>query len=156
MTPERLAEIRARLEAATPGPWAIYGTIGFEYHVRTGGTTAAVPTTGEPVADAALNRDAEFIAHAPTDIADLLAEVELLQTYITTNAVLRQRIRELEARNGDPRWKELAGELAEGLRGVLSQNAAYRVGTRPSDRNLDRALTARPALARYDSMMEGK
>jgi hypothetical protein len=52
MTDQQIAEIRERLNAATPGPWAWF-------------------LAGFP--------DSQLIAHAPTDIADLLAEVERLR-----------------------------------------------------------------------------
>jgi hypothetical protein len=55
--PDRLAEIRARLDAATPGEWPF----------------------GEMVRHL-LPPDADLIAHAPADIAWLLAEVERLRT----------------------------------------------------------------------------
>jgi len=77
---DRLDEIEARADAATEGPW--------EWHPYMGsGATLAKPnhpfhernilkTTDDwpPVAD-----DAEFIAHARTDIPALLAEVRRLQ-----------------------------------------------------------------------------
>ena len=78
MTPDRLAEIKARVEAATPGPWRS------EYSGATG------PVVMDDEARTALDHiarcphfrshsDAEFIAHARTDIPDLLAEVKRLR-----------------------------------------------------------------------------
>ena len=89
MTPERLAEIEARANAATQGPW--------EWHPYMGsGATLAKPnhpfhelnilkTTDDwpPVA-----ADAEFIAAARTDVPALLAEVRRLQAAV-------ERVREL-------------------------------------------------------------
>ena len=94
MTPERLAEIEARANAATQGPW--------EWHPYMGsGATLAKPnhpfhelnilkTTDDwpPVA-----ADAEFIAAARTDVPALLAEVRRLQAAV-------ERVRELH-RPGD-------------------------------------------------------
>lgn len=54
MTPADLAAIRARLEAATPGPWTAKS----------------------------FDPDDQFIAHAPGDIAALLAEVERLHRLV--------------------------------------------------------------------------
>lgn len=54
MTPADLAAIRARLEAATPGPWTAKS----------------------------FDPDDQFIAHAPSDIAALLAEVERLRRLV--------------------------------------------------------------------------
>lgn len=70
MTPAELDVIEARLKAATPGPWvAPCGALGTD--VRTLG--------GASVADDVKRADdADFIAHAPTDIAALLAEVRRL------------------------------------------------------------------------------
>lgn len=56
MTPERLAEIKARAEAATSGPWD-------------DGCSHAV--------------NGEFIAHARQDIPDLVAEVERLRAALS-------------------------------------------------------------------------
>lgn len=88
MSPERLAEIRARLEAATPGPWKARRTrTDLAFHVpamvvweRSEGTTRVL--TFVAVCEAALapnDANADLIANAPTDLADLLAEVERLE-----------------------------------------------------------------------------
>ena len=69
---DRLAEIRARLEAATPGPWehwerpnccVVHEEAGIKWEVVGGGRF----------------EDHAFIAHAPEDIAWLLGEVERLE-----------------------------------------------------------------------------
>lgn len=70
-------EIRARLEAATPGPWAAH-TCG-----------CVLSQTDTVVFDTSNAVDATFIAHAPTDIENLLAENDRLK------AVMR-------AASGDP------------------------------------------------------
>ena len=83
-----LEAIRARLKAATPGPW--------EWTDESGtGRRETLSTLGEsPIAvlmpeydvDGAYIEatpdDATFITHAPQDIADLLAEVERLNRHI--------------------------------------------------------------------------
>ena len=70
----RLDEIRARCEAATPGPWeSSLGDIFFgEYmlYVECAGT----------------NEDSEFIAHAREDIPFLLGEAERMQKVIIAAA----------------------------------------------------------------------
>lgn len=72
MTPaDRLAAIRARVEAATPGPW--------EVHKSDVIRVLPDPTTGEPEPHLVAQSwpvDASFIAHARTDIPALLAAVE--------------------------------------------------------------------------------
>lgn len=80
-TSRALSEIRARLEAATPGPWAedaqfrTYSTV----------TKKLVPYT---------EHDAHLIMHAPSDIALLLRAVELqqraLEYYDNENNWVRQ------------------------------------------------------------------
>ncbi|GAB3622560.1 hypothetical protein GCM10027418_06420 [Mariniluteicoccus endophyticus] len=79
-----LTAIKARLDAATPAPWGL--TYGVNERTRlwsdaTGYTDDVIaldPTTerGTPSADM------EFIAHAPTDIAALVARVEELEALL--------------------------------------------------------------------------
>lgn len=75
---DRVAEIRARHDAATPGPWVAhtgryddlhFGDCGPAAGVRMSGRERGFFVPGFPPADA------EFIAHAPADIGWLLAEV---------------------------------------------------------------------------------
>ena len=85
MSDARLAEIRRRLEDATPGPW-----------VWLGEAELASPLTPEPEdeddyqlitnEDGQIDSssDADLIEHAPTDLTDLLAEVERLRTALST------------------------------------------------------------------------
>ena len=73
MTKERLAEIRARLAAATPGPWHV-GPI-----VKGSGILFVMDSVGKKVADCTFSRDSQFVANASADIAVLLTEVERLQ-----------------------------------------------------------------------------
>ena len=72
----RLAEIRARAEAATEGPWTA------EYSGEQGNCVLppGYQSTREAVAVTRLlsaQADAEFIAHARTDVPWLLGQVEL-------------------------------------------------------------------------------
>ena len=76
---DRLSEIRARAEAATPGPWVAEREDDYEWTV--------VGSTYEPdcryvIADCGFDSpqsNATFIAHARADIPYLLAEVERLR-----------------------------------------------------------------------------
>ena len=74
---DRLAAIRARLDAATPGPWSY--TLGTP---TMGGTTWSLRVAGKPGIRAGVveyqhgDANAEFITHARTDIPALLAAVE--------------------------------------------------------------------------------
>lgn len=75
MTPERLAEIRARAEVATEGPW---------HHQPYGGQNQngdysggnVFDRRGEYLVSEVGDHDGEFIAHARTDVPALVAEVE--------------------------------------------------------------------------------
>ena len=78
MTKERIAEIRALLENATPGPWEI---IRYEHG---GGRIGRFgdPNKGEPrelVFDTFNEGDRELLYAAPTIIAELLAELDELR-----------------------------------------------------------------------------
>ena len=79
MTPERLAEIRARVEAATEGPWEADndcdpGVWGPEHIIV--GHYAAHDDMDTSMWEDGSESDREFIAAARTDVGDLLAEVE--------------------------------------------------------------------------------
>ena len=89
MTPEYLAEIEARANAATEEPWIA------EYSKEQG--CCVIPhdahSTREAVAVCRLYLrafDAEFIAHARTDVPRLVAEAKRLQAAV-------ERVRELHA-----------------------------------------------------------
>ena len=78
----RLAEIRARVENATPGPWTA------EYSGEQGNCVLppGYQSTREAVAVTRLlsaQADAEFIAHARTDLPALLAAVEAVRETCT-------------------------------------------------------------------------
>ena len=70
--PDRLQEIRARLDAATPGPWENeFGVV-----ADANGNRHYIPNE---YGDWDNPADPDFIAHAPADIAWLLDEVERLR-----------------------------------------------------------------------------
>lgn len=100
MTDERLAEVKARAEAATPGPWhhdrvdfdsgmTLYEIWGGKY--REHGWLAHVEDN---------KPNADFISHARQDIPELLAEVERLREQVASLEHAykdsRERIREME------------------------------------------------------------
>ncbi len=100
---DRLSEIRERLEEATPGPWA-QGMVGdrllpeVDYPAGFG----FVQVTLQSDDGAGGVGDAAFIAHAPEDIAYLLAEVERLRQASEAMQVRTTRIIErLRRRAGD-------------------------------------------------------
>jgi ubiquinone biosynthesis protein UbiJ len=110
--PDRIAEIRARLDAATPGPW----TMGVDSDAEAwlwdamtdpyrGGVHAigiGAPPRGNRRAQyiADVHEDeasADLIAHAPADIAWLLDEVDALRERV---AILRADLEDLEQAGG--------------------------------------------------------
>ncbi|WP_098892234.1 hypothetical protein [Streptomyces sp. or3] len=132
MTPDREQEIRAREQAATPGPWQsdgaeIYGTLGGVLMVDLWvGETLDVENQERS------NADASFMADARSAVPELLAEVERLRTRVVElersavlaeedyrrvvrggaqiEAALRNRVAELKADRAD-RHDDLAGAL---------------------------------------------
>lgn len=75
---KRLQEIKDRLEKATPGPWKIEETnVGWGLLARNDVEGEFGLLTYQDGFDG--KEDAEFCAAAPTDIADLVAEVEALR-----------------------------------------------------------------------------
>lgn len=85
MTNEELQAIKARAEAATPGPWSKAWM--WDYRVTGDGVFALGegPTTyGATLAHAApqAERDAAFIAAARADVPALVAEVERLRAIV--------------------------------------------------------------------------
>lgn len=72
MTPERLAQIRTRVDAAYQGPLDV-GAVG-----DWDATTISATIVGEPTADV-VEATMDLFDHARADILDLLAEVERLR-----------------------------------------------------------------------------
>lgn len=110
--PDRLPEILARLAAATPGPWRsnAKGKVGEDWLIGfivdcgegewDGKYSDWIVTTdclrASQCVSGGAKEDAEFIAHAPTDIAWLAGEVERLRKP-TDDALyrIRRELREL-------------------------------------------------------------
>lgn len=90
LTDARLRSIRRRLRAATPGPWRYDGCSVTDQR-RTGDSFSMewIPN-GIAVSDERVNMridaDAELIAHAPADLAMLVAEIERLREVIRVRA----------------------------------------------------------------------
>ncbi len=80
--PDRLQEIRARLDAATPGPWV--------RNYDNGEVVVMDPDDGRTmIGNVTFTRNIDLIAHAPADIAWLLAALESERRH---SAMLAQRI----------------------------------------------------------------
>lgn len=98
MTPD-LSAIRARAEAATPGPWKNQ-LPGRSYVVRAGNKRIAEMMT---FTSEERDNDATFIAHARADIPALLAEIERLQSLLAPlkGESAEMVMRELRRRKGE-------------------------------------------------------
>ena len=75
---DRIAEIRERLERATPGPWQAISSgraHGDHWYVTDAGEAIASIHASDGEDEDQREPDAEFIAHAPEDIAFLLARL---------------------------------------------------------------------------------
>jgi hypothetical protein len=94
---QRLAEMRGRSEKATPGPWEPSHWVPGQTR-----TVNAPPLRVDgrvwPVAERVLGRDAEFIAHARTDLDDLRGAVEdVLAHMANIEAIAGQPIQRYDA-----------------------------------------------------------
>lgn len=79
MDSKRLEEIKARVEAATAGPW---GTDGDSVYPRLQGGWICQLFYKDEARMPNSKNNAAFIAHSRQDVQDLLAEVERLQTTV--------------------------------------------------------------------------
>jgi len=147
MTDEELQAIKARVEAATPGPWAMSRdemSAGFGQHryVVVGTTTAdgkklvdwRLLVEGMRGADAV--HDAEFIAQARTDVPALLAEVERLQAERNEiEALLPAIFRFVRKDTGDLALVEIVRRLLVATEGYqrLVENVGRRQTTMAED-----------------------
>lgn len=81
MTPDELAAILARAEAATPGPWEVYPTsppVGSSWLLSGEVSIGMMAPKGGAGSQDHL-ADAEFCAHARTDVPALVAEVRRVE-----------------------------------------------------------------------------
>lgn len=91
---ETLAPIRERLAAATPGPWAAHDGVEYSEEGPYQASPPYVSASGENVVEGCWSdADAALIAHAPTDLATLLA---LVDTLAGERDRLAARVAELE------------------------------------------------------------
>lgn len=79
MSDLNLAAIRERAEKATPGPWESYSVPGRNRSAAGYAAVEVAETEVQVVRDAGGWFDADFIAHARTDVPALVAEVARLQ-----------------------------------------------------------------------------
>ena len=123
---DRLAEIQARLDAATPGKWLLE-VAGREFWVQTCTLDSDAPVE-LVVASVYEAPDATFIANAPTDIAYLLERVRRLEVveeaarqFVTTEMAVRKAVASgtlggwvAAMKNRDPAFAALAAALTQG------------------------------------------
>ncbi len=111
MTEEQLAEIEARVEAATSGPWELkHGDIGSSLRDPWGEDLIEIYSDG--YCGMAFNHTATgtFIAHAREDVPALLAEARRLRTALGALA-LRGEMTYLSTLH--KRWAEFAGSVLD-------------------------------------------
>ena len=80
MTQEQIDAIKARVEAATPGPY----TVGYECD---GNGAHEILAGGHVIAKVDYDKNADFIAHAREDIPALLDEVRRLRDVLAANGI---------------------------------------------------------------------
>lgn len=82
MTADELKAIRERLAKASPGPWWVDVETTPATEVASADGTIARVYRGEVTAPGP-RPDADFIAHAPSDVSALLSEISRLQTELS-------------------------------------------------------------------------
>lgn len=112
MDKHRLSAIKARMSAATPGPWVTDHEFGLVLRGASQGHVIAT-LDHEDVRDTG-GADLAFIAAAREDVEDLVAEVERLRDVIagrTTPPTSTERVAHLRATGYDGRWRVRHGAL---------------------------------------------
>jgi hypothetical protein len=124
---DRMGEIRGRLAAATPGPWAAE----FDACSQCGGEWWVDGPPGGRHAQFAMKADAEVISNAPADLAWLIGEVERLTAALSAERVAAEMDREDTAtvariwiQLGSPTYEQLAGRSIYDLIDELKAQAA--------------------------------
>ncbi|MFA4972652.1 MAG: hypothetical protein WC683_08560 [bacterium] len=122
LSDERLKEIKARVQRATPGPWEVADRDDGSWRLVFGGHNAAYLGDAEDICPQCI-ANAALAAESRTDIPDLLDEVEHLRgvqmfdaavadiadRFRGDNQVLRALLRQMEwqpyySDDGDPPW----------------------------------------------------
>ena len=88
MTQEQLDAIRERVGGITDGPWSYWSGRDYRENCVKSDSREDAPTVAEVIPEA---DDAVFIANAPQDITDLLAEVERLRARLTVDDAMVKR-----------------------------------------------------------------
>lgn len=138
MDAKQLAEIKAREQAATPGPWYTLENEEKIQEIRMQLTRSAEYIVSSRIA---IEEDAAFIAHARTDIPALVAEVERLteengvlrsecKAHINKQAVLFSEHHKLKEQIANGEYKQV-------VHARWIEHSAYDVGTKQICHNED-------------------
>lgn len=111
MTQEQLDAIQERVEVATDGPWTVDSDdpAYIIYPEKGGWDGLVIAHVAEQ--DGALfpvEHNGSLIAHAPQDLADLLAEVERLRALTTVDDAMVERV--ARESYGPQRWDRILSE----------------------------------------------
>ena len=111
LTPERIAEIRARVDAATPGPWEVReGMVVADRTVSLGGFMRL--------------SNSHFAAHARQDVPDLLAA--LAATTTRADEWHAEALRAIESEQGaQDQWAEAVARAESAERALLPLAEGY-------------------------------
>lgn len=138
MTQERLDAIRERVEVATDGPWAVDSDDpSYIIHSERGGWDGLViaQVAEQDGALFPVEHNGALIAHAPQDLADLLAEVKRLRALTTVDdAMVERAARALYLRESDwsseAKWDRLPEFARESWRKTARAVLDAALGTR--------------------------
>lgn len=120
LTPEQIAAIRERLEAATPGPW---GREGDPVTCNEVSDVRGIKLYGKYKA-VRCRDDADFIAAAPTDIAALLAHVAALDAELAAARAENARMRTVANNMAGADWTVLPSRPPHDMPEAAEQMAA--------------------------------
>ncbi len=121
MTREQLDAIRARVDAATPGPWEAvtpkrYAAVRSNAEGCYVYTQGKIPADTHPDTVARQQRDAQFIAAAREDVSALLAEVERLTADPLPAAAWVREVERAAFRRGVAAMREAAAQTVASYR----------------------------------------
>lgn len=169
LSDERLAEIRAREQAATPGPWKDYVEHGFNgwksyatgsYKLESTSPEVAPYqvalvegySRGEPTTRRQRKLDAAFIAAARQDVPDLLAEVERLR-----KEVLRREIALTSLTPLGSEWCNVPEKCAEFSRNERNKaNARWHEWVRRLKESQAEVTRLRSRVARLEGVLRSE
>jgi hypothetical protein len=130
MTPDQLSAIRARLDAATPGPWFLDNDLDVytKQEMEDVGSLMLFKTVyshhryGPPGSQPW--HDTNLMAHAPTDLRALLDEVERLKA--REESLVKQVVAQIGLIGRQAEWREGAFKRgAEAMRTALLQRVSW-------------------------------